>query len=358
MKINSGAFLKIQTFIIALFLTLLFINKSVNAQTSLPDYINALQIQSGIKVDGNLSEPAWQRAVRISNFTQRELEEGQPASEKTEVAIIFDMSNLYIGVWCYDKSPEQVIARKMERDFDWGGDDNFEIIIDTYHNRRDGYLFVTNPNGARADAMVLNNGQHFSMSWDGVWDVKTSVTNEGWFAEFVIPFSTLKFSKEKNQEWGINFERNIRRKHEQVMWQGWSRDSELEQVSRAGTLIGLKDIENVRMVEIKPYSLAGWQNENGSEVKTNFDFGGDLNYLITPTLKLNLTVNTDFAQVESDKTEINLSRFSIKYPEKREFFLEGDEILTFGERRSRHRLPDFSLFYSRRIGLADGHEAR
>ncbi|MCK5077379.1 MAG: carbohydrate binding family 9 domain-containing protein, partial [Calditrichia bacterium] len=287
--------MKIFIIIALIFLTLFFANKPVRAQTSLPNKINALQIQSEIEVDGNLSEPAWQRAIRISNFTQRELEEGQTASEKTKVAILFDMNNLYIGVWCYDKSPEQLIARKMERDFSWGGEDNFEIIIDTYHNRRDGYLFVTNPNGARADAMVLNNGQNFSMSWDGVWDVKTAITDEGWFAEFVIPFSTFKFSKYKKQVWGINFERNIRRKHEQVMWQGWSRDSELEQLSRAGTLTGLKELENVHLVEIKPYALAGWQNESDRKARTTFDFGGDLNYLITPTLKLNLTANTDFA---------------------------------------------------------------
>jgi len=227
---------------ISLILIFLFTTNLAWAQRSIPDVIEAHAVSAELNVDGNLDEIQWNQAKRISNFTQRELEEGQPATEKTEVAVLYNENNLYIGVWCYDRQPEQIIAKKMQRDFHWNGEDNFEIIIDTYHNQRDGYLFVTNPNGARADVMVLNNGQHFNRNWDGVWDVKTSITDKGWFAEFAIPFSTLKFSNKKKQVWGINFERNIRRKREQVMWQGWSRDSELEQISRAGTLIGLDNL--------------------------------------------------------------------------------------------------------------------
>ncbi len=328
----------------------LIIIHSLFAQHSKPDTIYALQTSEKIRVDGHLNEAVWQQAVPISNFTQRELQEGLPATETTKVAIIYDKKILYIGIWCYDKEPDKIIARKMQRDFHWNSDDNIEIIIDTYHNKRDGYLFVTNPNGARADAMIMDNGQLFNKSWDGVWDVKTQINSQGWFAEIQIPFSTLKFDVKEQLIWGINFERNIRRKLEQVMWQGWSRDSELEQVSRAGTLIGLQGLQNVNMVEIKPYGLAGIQKEQGSDQETTANLGGDINYLITPTLKLNLTLNTDFAQVESDKAQINLSRFSLYYPEKREFFLEGKDYFDFSLGRR------IQPFYSRKIGIGDNGE--
>ena len=318
---------------------------TVQAQHSRPDTLQAVFTQSEIHIDGQLSEMEWQNALKISNFTQRELIEGQPASEKTLAAVLYDHKNLYIAIWCYDSRPDLITARKMQRDFRWSGEDNIKIIIDTYHNHRDGYLFVTNPNGARADALILDNGQHFNGSWNGVWNVKTSRNNAGWFAEFAIPFSSLKFKEIKQQVWGINFERNIRRKHEQVMWQGWSRDAELEQVKNAGLLIGLENLEEVNLVELKPYALAGIQNESGQKAETNINFGGDINYLITPSLKLNITANTDFAQVESDRNQINLSRFSLYYPEKREFFLEGKDYFDFGLGRK------IQPFYSRRIGL-------
>ncbi len=333
---------------IALFASLLlFILKfEVFAQISYPNQIRALKIDGKIKPDGNLSEPEWQRAEHISNFTQRELNEGQPASERTEVAILYDDKNLYIGVWCYDSEPDKIVARKMRRDFHFSSEDNFEIIIDTYHDKRNGYLFSTNPNGARADALVLDNGRSVNRAWDGVWTVKTRVNELGWFAEFQIPFSTLRFRSAEEQVWGINFERNIRRKLEQVMWQGWSRDSNLEQVARAGILVGIRGINSVKLVELKPYGIAGIQKQQGEKSHRIGDFGGDLNYLIAPTVKLNLTVNTDFAQVESDRVKINLTRFSLFYPEKREFFLEGRNYFDFNLGHA------IRPFYTRRIGLA------
>ncbi len=316
------------------------------AQVSEPNVIHALFCADPIKLDGALNEPIWQKAEHISNFTQRELNEGEPVTERTEVAILYDQKYLYIGVWCFDSEPDKLIAKRMKRDFDYDTEDNFEIILDTYHDRRNGYLFITNPNGARFDALVQDNGDQFNESWDGVWNVKTRVTDEGWFAEFKIPFSTLKFSTAEEQVWGINFERNIRRKREQVLWQGWSRDSELEQVARAGTLVGIKGISSVRLVELKPYGIAGLEHIAGEDNSRVLNFGGDLNYLITPTLKLNITANTDFAQVESDRLQVNLTRFSLYYPEKREFFLEGRNYFRFSLGHS------IQPFYSRRIGLA------
>ena len=315
------------------------------AQHSKPDTITAVFTGDPISVDGLLTEPAWQAAPKVHNFTQRELEEGAAATERTEVAVLYDHENLYIGVWCYDSNPELLIAKKMKRDFRWGSEDNFEVIMDTYNDQRNAYLFITNPNGARADALVLDNGRQFNRNWDGVWTVKTKVTGEGWFAEFQIPFSTLKFRPLQEQVWGINFERNIRRKREQVLWQGWSRDSELEQISRAGKLVGLKGLTDVNMVELRPYLLGGVQKSEDVNSSV-YNLGGELNYLISPTLKLNLTVNTDFAQVESDRARINLSRFSLYYPEKRGFFLEGANYFDFGLGRR------IQPFYSRRIGLA------
>jgi len=316
------------------------------AQVSMPNVIHALRISKPIRVDGVLNEPAWARAQHISNFTQRELNEGAPPTERTEVAILYDNKNLYIGVWCFDSQPDKLVAEKMKRDFDYDTEDNFEVIIDTYHDHRNGYLFVTNPNGARFDALVQDNGQRVNRAWDGVWNVKTKRTRKGWFAEFVIPFSTLKFSTAEKQVWGINFERNIRRKREQLLWQGWSRDSELEQISRAGTLVGIEGISSVHLVEFKPYGSGGIEIRSNAPNTWVRRAGGDLNYLITPAMKLNLTMHTDFAQVESDRMRVNLTRFSLFYPEKREFFLEGSNYFNFSLGGG------VQPFYSRRIGLA------
>ena len=330
----------------AIFLIIILFTENTYSQISLPNDIYADKISKPIRLDGNLTETAWLKAKHITNFTQRELNEGKQATEKTEVAVLYNNENLYIGVWCFDDEPNKLVADKMKRDFSYDTDDNFKIILDTYNDRRNGYLLVTNPNGARFDALVQDNGKSQNSAWDGVWNVKTTVTNKGWFAEFEIPFSTLKFSPKNTSIWGINFERNIRRKREQILWQGWSRNYDIRQVSRAGKLKGIKGVSEVSLVEIKPYGIAGIENsvENGSKFTSNL--GSDINYLITPTMKLNLSINTDFAQVESDQQQVNLTRFSLFYPEKREFFLEGQDYFNFGLGYS------VRPFYSRRIGLA------
>ncbi len=325
---------------------LLFTSGRVWAQISFPDTIRAWPLTGKITLDGKLDEPAWQQAPGISNFTQRELHQGAPATERTEVKILYDKKNLYIGVWCYDDEPDKITATQLSRDFDPRTDDNFSIIIDTYGDKRNGYFFITNPNGARMDGMVIDNGRKMNMSWDGVWNVKTERNDQGWFAEFVIPFSTLRFTMNEQQTWGINFERNIRRKREEDVWQGWSRDANLFQVSRAGTMTGVAGVSKTSLIEIKPYGIAGHSWNSEAKDKNQLNAGGDINYLITPTMKLNLTVNTDFAQVESDRIQVNLTRFSLYYPEKREFFLEGKNYFDFGLGYS------IQPFYSRRIGLA------
>lgn len=315
------------------------------AAQAVPDTLRAYPLETPIDVDGRLVEEAWSRAMHITRFTQRELQVGRPATERTEVAVLYDSEALYIGFWGFDRNPGGIAARKMRRDFSWGSEDNFEVILDTYHDRRNGYLFVVNPNGAKADAAVIDNGSRVNKDWDGVWYASVRITDRGWFAELKIPLSTLKFPSLPEQEWGINFERNIRRKREQVLWQGWSRDSDLEQVARGGILTGLRGLTSVRLVEAKPYTLGGVENRRAAPWKTVSHVGGDVNYLLTPTVKLTLTVNPDFAQVEADRTQVNLTRFSLSYPEKREFFLEGREFFDF-VLNSRDR-----PFFSRRVGL-------
>jgi hypothetical protein len=320
------------------------------AQRSQPDKCGALCIASPIKLDGILDEPEWAKAPHISNFTQRELHENAPATEQTEVAVLYSRTDLYIGIWCFDKEPDKIIAQRMKWDFDTDSDDNFQIIIDTYGDRRNAYFFAVNPNGSQADALVQDNGRKSNADWNGVWYAAAAKTDRGWFAEVRIPFSTLKFSPANVQTWGINFERNIRHKREQVRWQGWSRDVSLRQVSRAGTLEGLRDLARMKIFEFRPYVVGGLEKDRGETALTMGDLGLDLSYLVNPTVKMDFTVNPDFAQVESDQLIVNLTRFSISYPEKRQFFLEGKNFFDFSLGRAQP-------FYSRRIGSVQGQEA-
>jgi len=321
----------------------------LHAQRNQPDKLKALQIESAIKMDGILDEPGWAKTQRISNFTQRELEENAPATERTEVAVLFNRTELFIGVWCFDSEPSRIIAQKMKWDFDTSTEDNFEIVLDTYADKRNAYFFAVNANGSQADSLIMDNGRKVNSDWNGVWYVAAVKTDAGWFAEIRIPFSTLKFSPAAEQIWGVNFERNIRRKREQVLWQGWSRDSNLEQVNRAGTLIGLQGLTRMRVFEFRPYALGGAEKLREAMARTTSDLGLDFNYIINPTVKMDFTINPDFAQVESDAMIVNLTRFSISLPEKRQFFLEAQNFFDFPLGRVRP-------FYSRRIGIYRGQE--
>ena len=320
-------------------------------QDDAPSSLRSKYTTESITLDGKLIEPVWAQADKINRFTQRELFVGQPASERTEVAVLYDDQNLYIGVWCYDSEPEKIVAKELRRDFQYRLDDNFIVIIDTYLDKRNGFMFVTNPNAARADLQVFNNGSSTNSFWNGVWDVRTTRTSEGWFAEFKIPFYALKYRPEEGEQiWGINFERNIRRKREQSRWQGWGRNFDITDVNQAGQLIGLNKLRNERFVEIKPYGIGGVEFEDGGE-ETVLNGGGDVNALLSPTYRLNLTFNTDFAQVEADRQQINLTRFPLFFPELREFFLEGDDFFDFSFGGNRI-IP----FYTRRIGLSEDLE--
>ena len=319
--------------------------------TSADESITALPLENNFVFDGKLDEEEWKTVQKISNFTQRELDLGEPITEKTEVAILIDDEYMYIGVWCYDREPEKIIAKEMRRDFSFDLEDNFIVILDTYLDKRNGFQFVINPNGARADLQTFNNGSSSNQFWNGVWDVRTQISSEGWFAEIKIPFYTLKYrSGQEEQVWGINFERNIRRSRQQARWKGWQRNYDISDVGQAGFLKGLKKLRDKRFVEVKPYALGGGQYTSGKTEGVG-NVGGDINALLGPTYRLNLTFNTDFAQVEADRQQINLSRFQLFFPELREFFLEGDDFFDFGFGGNRI-IP----FYSRRIGLSESRE--
>lgn len=335
--------------IVILLFCFMLVADIAKAQISMPNSLDAYFTTEKIKTDGILNEPVWSKAKHICNFTQRETNNGQPVTERTEVAVVYTAHELHVGIWCYDSDPKGIIAKEMERDFSYWYDDNFEIVLDTYSDKRNGYIFAINPNGARADALTSNDGLSTNRDWNGIWDAAAVINDSGWFAEIVIPFSTLKFSNDSLQFWGMNLERNIRRKQEQVFWQGWSRNYDFEHVSHAGTLI-LRNISGKETLEIKPF-ITGGIDVGAKQQPGKIDkIGGDINYLITPTLKLNATVNTDFAQVESDALVSNLSRFSVYYPEKREFFLEGKSLFDFSFSGGAY------MFYSRRIGIDNGRE--
>jgi hypothetical protein len=332
--------------ILFLILICLFFVDFAQAQQSEPSIIVAKRLKGKIKFDGILNDSVWKKAPRISNFTQRELDYGKPITEKTEVAVLYDNHNLYFGIWCYQKDASKIVAKFMNPDFDYQSDDNFQIVISPFDDNRTGYLFAINPNGARTDILIFG-GEDGNKDWNGVWDARTTITDSGWFAEVIIPFNTLQFKKGKNLTWAINFERDIVSQNEQALWQGWSRDNSIFAVVKAGKLTGLKNISYSKRFELKPYLLVGrtYNQKEGRSfpIKT----GGDLNVYLSPTLKLNLTTYTDFAQVEADRIPVNLSRFSVYYPEKRQFFLEGADLFTFylGDRNM--------AFYSRQIGIVN-----
>jgi hypothetical protein len=331
--------------------------------------ITAVRTDASLKVDGLLNESPWQNAQFQGQFTQREPDEGAPASEKTEVGFLYDDKNLYIGIKCYDSDPSKIIAREMRRDAIVDDDDYFELVLDTYHDHRSAYYFITNPHGVKREAKMANEGRDYNPAWDGVWSCKAKISEEGWFVEIAIPWKTLKFEEEGSPSWGFNCARMIRRKNEHVYWQliarEFGRHAGIFRLSEAGSLLGIADAKMGGNLELMPYFLGGIENDSNTDFTTDRlgDIGLDAEVALTANLALDLTLNTDFAQVEADQEQVNLTRFSLYYPEKREFFLEGAEIFAFGGGGGgpwqRYRgISEMDLYYSRRIGLVDGHEAR
>jgi len=305
---------------------------------------SATRVTEGPIVDGSLSDQMWQSATPLVGFVQAEPFEGQPGSESTEVRILYDDDAIYVGVVCYDRDPSLIVTRDMRSDAGLGSMDSFQMIFDTFHDQQNGFVFGTNAAGTQYDAQVRSQGDETS-SWDGSWEVRTQTTETGWSAEFRIPLRTLRYGPAP-QTWGVNFLRNIQRTRERTYWAPLPRVYDLGRLSSAGELRGLS-LETPRNFKLVPY-VVGSANRSftpGAETDTDGDVGFDTKFGVTPSLNLDLSYNTDFAQVEVDTQQINLTRFNLRFPEKRPFFLENSDLFRIGKG------SELDLFFSRRIGL-------
>lgn len=306
-------------------------------------------------IDGALDEAVWRRAEPATNFRQRDPNNGALATEQTEVRIAFDRDRLVLGVTCFDSEPDKLLGNQMQRDQELSADDRFMIGLDPYLDGRTGYFFEINPAGAMGDGIVSGPdsddlGGNINKSWDGIWLARVRRTSQGWTAEVEIPFKTLNFNA-SNDTWGANFQRTVRRKQEESLWFGWLRNEGLLRMSNAGRVVGLTDISQGVGLDIKPYAIGSVESAPGrgqSAALGNAEAGVDLFYNITPGLRANFTVNTDFAETEVDDRQVNLTRYPLFFPEKREFFLAGANYYEFSP------TPDTPPFFSRRIGLVDG----
>ena len=335
-------------------------------------FLRAIPLDEAPVIDGDvLGDAAWDGVVSSTGFLQTTPDEGQPASERTEVRVAYDQETLYFGVICYVRDPNTIIVSDSRRDTPLNETDSFQIIIDTYLDKQNGFVFGTNPAGLEYDGQVVNEGQGtarfggsgrragqqqrgsgggFNLNWDGVWQVRAQVSEIGWSVEFAIPFRTLRYPASTSQTWGINFQRNIRNRNERAFWAPLPRQFNIYRLSLAGELQDVA-VPAQRNLKFTPYAL-GEAIRRASDAATTAvgDFGADLKYSVTPSLTLDLTYNTDFAQVEVDEEQVNLDRFNLFYPEKRPFFLENAGLFSVG-------VPgQLEVFFSRRIGIGDGGE--
>jgi hypothetical protein len=325
--------------------------------------VTALRLADGetVTLDGALDEPFWSRAIPAANFIQQDPQNGQPATEPTEVRIAFDDASLYLGVTAFDSEPEEWLGYQRRRDEGLGSDDRFMWTIDTFLDGRTGYFFEMNPSGLMADSHMGINGDN--REWDGIWNARHRRSDIGWTLEIEIPFRTLNFNP-NSDTWGINFQRTVRRKNEESLWMGWARNQGLRRMSNAGLVTGIRDVTQGHGLDIKPYGLFTTEASPGrgiSAVTGDASAGIDLFYSLTPLLRTVFTVNTDFAQTEVDQRQVNLTRFSLFFPERRDFFLDGATFLDFRSDGQRgftfggggNTDDQVIPFFSRRIGLSE-----
>ncbi|WP_297691591.1 DUF5916 domain-containing protein [uncultured Eudoraea sp.] len=311
--------------------------------------INGIELH----MDGIVDEAFWLTIPGNGNFLMQEPKEGGEPTERTEVRVAFDSKNLYLAVVCFDSDPSDIKAFQKKRDASLETDDRFRWIFDTFMDKRRAYFFEINPSGLRGDGLISSGqGQTLNKDWDGIWQAWTYIGDFGWSAEIRIPFRSINFDA-KSEVWGINFQRTIRRNNEELLWTGHRRNQGLLRPQNAGILTGLVDPSQGIGLEIVPYAIAQsskeYDEENDESINTtSADLGFDINYNITSQLKASFTYNTDFAQTEVDDRQINLTRFPLRFPEKRDFFLEGSSILQFAPRSG------VDPYFSRRIGLVDG----
>lgn len=311
-----------------------------------------------VQIDGVLDEATWGAAKVIDQFFQQKPFSGLPASELTEVRILFDDDYLYIGAELHDEPGYKPIIPTLKRDPNTRDGDVFGITLDPFLDGKTVFSFLFNPGGAVRDIQTADDGRINNSAWDAAFDLRTRVHDSGWTVEVAIPWSQLRFDASRaDQVWGMNLLRRIRRKNEDATWAPMDRQWQLYVSSRAGTLHGLDGLRPRRNLSIKPFALAtDPSGELQAGAQQDFDAGLDLKYGITPSMTLDLTLNTDFSQVEVDQQQVNLTRFSLFFPEKREFFLENAGIFQFGDQgsfttRTGVTNRDFTLFHSRRIGL-------
>jgi hypothetical protein len=339
----------------------------VSAQPSASSLeLRAVRFETPPVIDGQVSgDPVWQSVPAASEFWQEQPNEGAPASERTEVRVGYTDTTLYVGVILFDSNPSAIVISDARRDAPLDETDSFQMIFDTYRDRLNGFVFGTNPAGIEYDGQVTNEGQGggglgggmtqqagagsgFNLNWDAAWQVRTSIGDYGWSAEFAIPFSSIRFAAGSDQSWGVNFQRNIRRRNERSFWAPITRQFSLYRLSLAGSLTGL-DTPVVRSLRLTPYVLGAAITSGVDPVRTRTegDVGLDVKFNPTPALTLDGTINTDFAQVEVDDQQVNLDRFNVFFPEKRPFFLENAGFFTVGNP------GEVDLFFSRRIGIAE-----
>ena len=333
---------------------------AINPETVARPSFRAMRTNAPITPDGRLDEPAWATAPVLTDFVQQLPRTGYPATFRTEVRVLYDATNLYVASVNHDPEPERAITVGLERDFVSSNSDIFGLVLDTFLDRRNSFLFLVNPKGAVRDEQTFNDSRTIVEAWDGISSVKTARQDSSWTVELVIPLRTLRFDASRDpQSWGINFIRRVRRVNETSYWAPLERQYRLHRMSKAGTVEGLTGLRQGRNLQVKPYVLGG--NSEGAQVPKSSlgnrsDVGGDIKYGVTPSLTLDLTYNTDFSQVEVDQQVVNLTRFGILFPERREFFIENSGVFTFGDVQERNYrmgadLRDFTLFNSRQIGL-------
>lgn len=313
--------------------------------------IKATRTEVAPVVDGLVNDECWKTAAMVNEFYQREPHEGEPVTEKTEVYICYNPSTLYFGVKCY-QDPKTISAKEMLRDADTGSDDRVHILLDTYLDHRNAFLFRITPLGAVMDASHSQNGTVYNNNWSSVWIGKAKITDEGWEAEFAIPFKSLSFDK-NSTKWGLRLNRYISKNRELASWPSANVNATQFQISEAGILEGLEGITQGIGLDIAPYFVSGIDSRREENRDYKVNGGTDIYYQIMPSLKASLSINTDFAETEADARQINLTRFSLRLNEKRNFFLDGANYFSFGLEGQANEPPSgkISPFFSRTVGL-------
>ena len=305
--------------LICILISWLFCAAALGAETE-EKVATATWTENPIELDGRLDESGWTLATPLTDFVQAMPREGELATDPTIVRILFDQENLYFGVYCY-QDPEKIVISSLNRDFTTTDNDVFGVAVDTWHDHRNGFIFFIHPGASKEDIQVSNDGQAFSREWDGIWEVATQVREDGWTAEIVIPFKTLGYSSQNDMAMGINFKRRVRHKNEDSHWSHIPPRFRLSRMSLGGVLQGVKDIEASHNLRVKPFVITDFtQRELGplEDDSLDVEVGLDVKYRLSRGLTLDLTYNTDFSQVEVDTQQINLTRFSLFFPEKRD----------------------------------------